>query len=209
MATSHSSGKGGYPPGRGSASGSLTANSLTVRYNLIMEMSDFEDAVYRRTEPLTRATIRSTRNRRAGKCQQKRAIDCGGAWHPGGAKPLHRRLIHRRPASVSICRSMMEIRQREVRQVVVLDLSGRFVLEGWRRRIPRFDEHADPQRPAANLLNFEGVTYLDSAAVGAIAEQICHGPEARRRRQAAAPRRPQLHRSRENAVADGDQQLRE
>jgi hypothetical protein len=33
------------------ASGSLTANSLTVRYNLIMEMSDFEDAVYRRTEP--------------------------------------------------------------------------------------------------------------------------------------------------------------
>ena len=33
------------------ATGSLTANSLTVRYNLIMEMSDFEDAVYGRTEP--------------------------------------------------------------------------------------------------------------------------------------------------------------
>lgn len=33
------------------ASGSVTANSLTVRYNFIMQMSDFEDAVYRRTEP--------------------------------------------------------------------------------------------------------------------------------------------------------------
>jgi hypothetical protein len=33
------------------ATGSLAANSLTVRYNFIMQMSDFEDAVYRRTEP--------------------------------------------------------------------------------------------------------------------------------------------------------------
>lgn len=33
------------------ANGSLAANSLTVRYNVIMQMSDFEDAVYRRTEP--------------------------------------------------------------------------------------------------------------------------------------------------------------
>jgi anti-sigma B factor antagonist len=63
----------------------------------------------------------------------------------------------------------MEIRQREIRQIIILDLSGRFVLEdgvdaflelmnalirGGRRQI---------------LVNFEGVTYLDSAAVGAIA----------------------------------------
>lgn len=33
------------------ASASLEANFLTVRYNFIMQMSDFEDAVYRRTEP--------------------------------------------------------------------------------------------------------------------------------------------------------------
>jgi hypothetical protein len=33
------------------ATGSLAANSLTVRYNFIMQMSDFEDAVYRKTKP--------------------------------------------------------------------------------------------------------------------------------------------------------------
>jgi hypothetical protein len=36
--------------GQWGANGSLGDDSLTVRYNLVMEMSDFENAVYRRTQ---------------------------------------------------------------------------------------------------------------------------------------------------------------
>jgi hypothetical protein len=43
--------EGSSTAGPWGASGSLTANSLTVRYNFVMQLSDFEDAVYRRTEP--------------------------------------------------------------------------------------------------------------------------------------------------------------
>src|SRR6478672_3584116 len=48
----------------------------------------------------------------------------------------------------------MQITQREVRGVIILDLEGRLVLEGGVTRI---------------LLNFAKVTYLDSAGVGAVA----------------------------------------
>lgn len=64
---------------------------------------------------------------------------------------------------------MMEIHQREVRQVVVLDLSGRFVLEDG---VDVFLELMNTLIRSGRrriLLNFEGVTYLDSAAVGAVA----------------------------------------
>lgn len=64
---------------------------------------------------------------------------------------------------------MMEIRQREVRQVVVLDLLGRFVLEDG---VDAFLELMNTLIRSGRrriLLNFEGVTYLDSAAVGAVA----------------------------------------
>jgi anti-sigma B factor antagonist len=63
----------------------------------------------------------------------------------------------------------MQIEQREVGSVVVLDLSGRFVLEDG---VDPFLEMVNALiRSGRNriVLNFEGVTYLDSAAVGAIA----------------------------------------
>ena len=63
----------------------------------------------------------------------------------------------------------MEIRQREVSPVVVLDLLGRFVLEDG---VEAFVERMNALIRAGHkqiLLNFEGVTYLDSAAVGAVA----------------------------------------
>jgi anti-sigma B factor antagonist len=63
----------------------------------------------------------------------------------------------------------MQITQREVRGVIILDLEGRLVLEDG---VPPFVErmnalgHRDGTRI---LLNFEKVTYLDSAGVGAVA----------------------------------------
>jgi anti-anti-sigma factor len=63
----------------------------------------------------------------------------------------------------------MEIRQREVRGVVILDLAGRFVLEDG---VNAFGEQMSALIRKGHkkiLLNFEAVTYLDSAAVGAVA----------------------------------------
>jgi len=63
----------------------------------------------------------------------------------------------------------MEIHQREVGAVIVLDLSGRFVLEDG---VDAFAEQMKTLIRAGRrkiLLNFDGVTYLDSAAVGMIA----------------------------------------
>jgi len=63
----------------------------------------------------------------------------------------------------------MHIQQREVRGVVILDLSDRFVLEdgvnGFVERMNTLIRHGRKRI----LLNFEKVTYLDSAGVGAIA----------------------------------------
>jgi len=63
----------------------------------------------------------------------------------------------------------MDIQQREVRGVVILDLFGRFVLEdgvnGFVERMNTLIRHGRKKI----LLNFERVTYLDSAGVGAIA----------------------------------------
>ncbi len=63
----------------------------------------------------------------------------------------------------------MLIQQREIGPVVVLDLSGRFVLEDG---VDAFVEQMNVLMRGGRrkfLLNFEGVTYLDSAAVGAVA----------------------------------------
>src|SRR3981081_3637862 len=63
----------------------------------------------------------------------------------------------------------MQITQREVRGVIILDLEGRLVVEDG---VPSFVErmnalgHRDGTRI---LLNFDKVTYLDSAGVGAVA----------------------------------------
>jgi anti-sigma B factor antagonist len=63
----------------------------------------------------------------------------------------------------------MQITQREVRGVVILDLVGRLVVEDG---VPPFVErmnalsHRDGTRI---VLNFDKVTYLDSAGVGAVA----------------------------------------
>ena len=63
----------------------------------------------------------------------------------------------------------MEILQRKVRGVVILDLRGRFVLEdGVTPFVDLMNALIRPGR-ARILLNFEGVTYLDSAGVGAVA----------------------------------------
>ena len=63
----------------------------------------------------------------------------------------------------------MNIQQREIRGVVILDLSDRFVLEdgvnGFVERMNTLIRHGRKRI----LLNFEKVTYLDSAGVGAIA----------------------------------------
>ena len=63
----------------------------------------------------------------------------------------------------------MDIQQREVRGVVILDLFDRFVLEdgvnGFVERMNTLIRHGRKKI----LLNFERVTYLDSAGVGAIA----------------------------------------
>src|SRR5262245_22448233 len=71
--------------------------------------------------------------------------------------------------AVHSCGRPMEIQQREVGAVVVLDLSGRFVLEDG---VDAFAELMKALMRAGKrkvLLNFDGITYLDSAAVGAIA----------------------------------------
>jgi hypothetical protein len=44
--SSLSSGKVGATPAYGGATGTLKDGSLTVQYNLIMQLSDFDDAVY-------------------------------------------------------------------------------------------------------------------------------------------------------------------
>jgi anti-sigma B factor antagonist len=65
----------------------------------------------------------------------------------------------------------MEISQREVRGVTILDLSGRFVLEdGVTTFMERMNELRHLDRKWI-LLNFDRVTYLDSAGVGAIASK--------------------------------------
>lgn len=65
--------------------------------------------------------------------------------------------------------SDMDIEAREVRGVVVLDLQGRFVVEdGVAPFVERMSALIRHGRTRI-LLNFERVTYLDSAAVGAIA----------------------------------------
>ena len=62
----------------------------------------------------------------------------------------------------------MQITQREVRGVIILDLEGRLVLEDG---VPSFVERMNAlgHLGARTLLNFEKVTYLDSAGVGAVA----------------------------------------
>jgi anti-anti-sigma factor len=63
----------------------------------------------------------------------------------------------------------MQIAQREVRGVTILDLSGRFVLEDG---VQTFVERMNALSHVGHkwiLLNFDGVTYLDSAGIGAIA----------------------------------------
>lgn len=63
----------------------------------------------------------------------------------------------------------MEISQREVRGVTILDLDGRLIIEDG---VPPFVErmnHLIHHGHKWILINFEHVTYLDSAGVGAIA----------------------------------------
>jgi anti-anti-sigma factor len=63
----------------------------------------------------------------------------------------------------------MTITERDVRGVLILDLQGRFVLEdGAAPFVERMNFLIRHGRKWI-LLNFEGVTYLDSAGVGAIA----------------------------------------
>jgi anti-sigma B factor antagonist len=63
----------------------------------------------------------------------------------------------------------MQITQREVRGVIILDLEGRLVLEDG---VPPFVERMNTLSHRGGmriLLNFDKVTYLDSAGVGAVA----------------------------------------
>ena len=65
----------------------------------------------------------------------------------------------------------MNISQREVRGVVILDLAGRFVFEDG---VEQFVEQINAllkQSYKRILLNFDQITYLDSAGVGAIASK--------------------------------------
>ncbi len=71
--------------------------------------------------------------------------------------------------SASAARMSMKITQREVRGVTILDLEGRLVMEDG---VPQLVEHLNAlirQARRRILLNFDKVTYLDSAGVGAIA----------------------------------------
>jgi anti-anti-sigma factor len=63
----------------------------------------------------------------------------------------------------------LTITERQVRGVTILDLHGRLVLEDG---VPEFTERMNAlsrHLPIRILLNFEDVTYLDSAGVGALA----------------------------------------
>jgi anti-sigma B factor antagonist len=63
----------------------------------------------------------------------------------------------------------MQIVEREVRGVTILDLTGRFVLEDG---VTLFVERVNALTRRGRrriLVNFENVTYLDSAGVGAVA----------------------------------------
>jgi anti-sigma B factor antagonist len=66
----------------------------------------------------------------------------------------------------------MQITERQVRGVTILDLEGRFVLEDgvaeFTERMNALSRHG----PVRILLNFDRVTYLDSAGVGAIAWKV-------------------------------------
>lgn len=65
----------------------------------------------------------------------------------------------------------LEISEREVRGVTILDLSGRLVLEDG---VDLFTARMNQLRQSGRkwiLLNFDRVTYLDSAGVGAIASR--------------------------------------
>ncbi len=71
--------------------------------------------------------------------------------------------------SATVARMSMKISQREVRGVTILDLEGRLVMEDG---VPQLVEHLNAlirQARRRILLNFDKVTYLDSAGVGAIA----------------------------------------
>ena len=63
----------------------------------------------------------------------------------------------------------MNIQQREVRGVVILDLHDRFVLEDGVNGFVERMNHLIRRGRKRILLNFASVTYLDSAGVGAIA----------------------------------------
>jgi anti-anti-sigma factor len=63
----------------------------------------------------------------------------------------------------------MKITQREVKGVAILDLEGRLVMEDG---VPALIEHLNAlirQSRRRIILNFDKVTYLDSAGVGAVA----------------------------------------
>ena len=63
----------------------------------------------------------------------------------------------------------MRITERQVRGVTILDLEGRLVLEdGVQAFVDRMNA-LSRHGPVRIVLNFEQVTYLDSAGVGAIA----------------------------------------
>ncbi len=63
----------------------------------------------------------------------------------------------------------MQITQREVRGVTIVDLSGRFVLGDGVTDFVELMNALKHRGQKRILLNFEHVTYLDSAGVGAIA----------------------------------------
>jgi anti-anti-sigma factor len=69
----------------------------------------------------------------------------------------------------SLTRMTMKITQREVKGVAILDLEGRLVMEDG---VPALIEHLNAlirQSRRRIILNFDKVTYLDSAGVGAVA----------------------------------------
>ena len=62
----------------------------------------------------------------------------------------------------------MEIRERVVDGVVILDLAGRFVLDEGERPFREHVNAAMHRGVRQVLVNFEDVTYLDSAGVGTL-----------------------------------------
>ena len=65
----------------------------------------------------------------------------------------------------------MKISQRDVRGVTILDLQGRFVMEDGVAQFVEEMSRLIRQARRGILLNFDQVTYLDSAGVGAIASK--------------------------------------